>query len=109
MKPTELRIGDYVKYQGHIYIIEEISAKGWVHLIYPETKTRVNMASDYIIDLLEPISLSPMNYEQKYKEALERARKIENREPINVPDGTSIPVAIFPELKESKCHNSEKV
>lgn len=42
-----------------------------------------------------------MNYEQKYKEALERARKIENREPIDVPDGTSIPVAIFPELKES--------
>ena len=43
-----------------------------------------------------------MNYEQKYKEALERARKIENREPIDVPNGTSIPVAIFPELKESE-------
>ena len=43
-----------------------------------------------------------MNYEQKYKEALERARKIENGEPINVLDGTSIPVAIFPELKESE-------
>lgn len=43
-----------------------------------------------------------MNYEQRYKEALERARKIENREPIDVPDGTSIPVAIFPELKESE-------
>ena len=43
-----------------------------------------------------------MNYEQRYKEALERARKIENREPINVPDGTSIPVVIFPELKESE-------
>lgn len=59
MKPTELRIGDYVKYQGHIYIIEEISAKGWVHLIYPKTKIRVNMTSDYIIDLLEPIPFTP--------------------------------------------------
>ena len=43
-----------------------------------------------------------MDYERKYKEALERARKIENREPIDVPDGTSIPVTIFPELKESE-------
>ena len=51
-------IGDYIKYQGHIYIIEEISAKGWVHLIHPETRTRVSMASDYIIDLLEPIPLT---------------------------------------------------
>ena len=59
MKCSELQIGDYVKYQGHIYIVEEISAKGWVHLIHPETKVRVNMASDYIIDLLEPIPLTP--------------------------------------------------
>jgi hypothetical protein len=58
MKYSELMIGDYVKYQGHIYIIEEISAKGWVHLINPETKTRVNVTSDYIIDLLEPIPLT---------------------------------------------------
>lgn len=43
-----------------------------------------------------------MDYEKKYKEALERARKIENKEPVDVPDGTSIPVAIFPELKESE-------
>lgn len=55
MKYSDLQIGDYVKYQGHIYIIEEISAKGWVHLIYTGTKARVNMTSDYIIDLLEPI------------------------------------------------------
>ena len=58
MKATELQIGDYIKYQGQIYIVEEISAKGWVHLIYPETKVRVNMTSDYIIDLLEPIPLT---------------------------------------------------
>ena len=55
MKYSDFQIGDYVRYQGHIYIIEEISAKGWVHLIYTDTKVRVNMASDYIIDLLEPI------------------------------------------------------
>ena len=43
-----------------------------------------------------------MHYEKAYKEALERARKIENGEPIDVPDGTHIPVAIFPELAESE-------
>jgi hypothetical protein len=59
MKYSELMTGDYVKYQGHIYIIEEISAKGWVHLINPETKTRVNTTSDYIIGLLVPVSLTP--------------------------------------------------
>ena len=51
-------IGDYVKYQECIYIVEEISAKGWVHLIYPKTKARLNLASDYIINLLEPIPLT---------------------------------------------------
>lgn len=59
MKYSELMIGDYVKYQGCICIIEEISAKGWVHLIHLETKARLNLASDYIIDLLEPIPLTP--------------------------------------------------
>ena len=58
MKATELMIGDYVKYQGHIYIIEEISAKGWIHLAHPKAKIRINMTSDYIIDLLEPIPLT---------------------------------------------------
>ena len=72
MKATDLIIGDYVKYQGHNYIIEEISAKGWVHLIYPETKTRINMTSDYIIDLLEPILLT--------KEILEKNGWIYNNE-----------------------------
>lgn len=77
MKVTELMIGDYVKYQGYNYIIEEISTKGWIHLIHPEVKVRVNMTSDYIIDLLEPILLTPeilkangfeqnINYEDDY-------------------------------------------
>ena len=38
---------------------------------------------------------------KRYDEAIEIARKIANGEPINVPDGTPIPVAIFPELAES--------
>lgn len=58
MEAKDLMIGDYVKYQGHNYIIEEISTKGWVHLIHPETKTRINMTSDYIIDLLEFVPLT---------------------------------------------------
>lgn len=77
MKVTELMIGDYVKYQGYNYIIEEISTKGWIHLIHPEVKVRVNMTSDYIIDLLEPVLLTPeilkangfeqnINYEDDY-------------------------------------------
>lgn len=59
MKVTELMIGDYVKYQGFIYIIEAISVKKWVHLIYPITKARLELISDYIIDLLEPILITP--------------------------------------------------
>jgi hypothetical protein len=59
MKVTELMIGDYVKFKGCIYIIEEISTKGWVHLIHPEAKVRINMTSDYIMHLLEPVQLTP--------------------------------------------------
>lgn len=69
MKVTELMIGDYVKYQGYNYIVEEISAKGWVHLIHSEAKVRVNMTSDYIIDLLEPI---PITSEILKKNGLEK-------------------------------------
>ena len=58
MKPTDLQTGDFIKYLGNVYIVEEISAKGWVHLIYPKTKARLNLASDYIINLLEPIPLT---------------------------------------------------
>lgn len=58
MKPTDLQTGDFIKYLGNVYIVEEISAKGWVHLIYPKTKSRLNLPSDYIINLLEPIPLT---------------------------------------------------
>ena len=46
---------------------------------------------------------------QRYDEAIEVARKIKNGEPINVPDGTLIPVAIFPELKDGKENEDEKI
>lgn len=58
MKATELMIGDYIKFKGDIYIFEEISAQGWVHLIYPDTGIRVNIISDYIMHLLEPVPLT---------------------------------------------------
>ena len=54
-----MRIGDSVLYQGHVCIVEEISAKGRVHLLYADTRTRVNLTSDYVIDELQPIPISP--------------------------------------------------
>lgn len=59
MEVTELMIGDYVKFKENVYIFEEISAQGWVHLIYPDTGIRVNIISDYIMHLLEPVPLTP--------------------------------------------------
>lgn len=58
MKVTDLMIGDFIKYLEDIYIIEEISIKGWVHLIHPKIKARLILTSDYIIDLLKPIPLT---------------------------------------------------
>ena len=58
MKANELQIGDYVQHNGSAYVVEEISAKGWVHLIDPRYNVRVQMTSDYIIDLLKPIPLT---------------------------------------------------
>ena len=58
MEVTELMIGDYVKFKDDIYIFEEISAQGWVHLIYPDTGIRVNIISDYIMHLLKPIPIT---------------------------------------------------
>ena len=59
MVPNELAIGDYVKFQGEIYIVEEISAHSWIHLIYPISGLRLNLTNDYIIHLLEPVFLTP--------------------------------------------------
>ena len=46
---------------------------------------------------------------KRYDEAIEVARKIKDNEPINVPDGTLIPVAIFPELKESEDEKMKRI
>ena len=59
MVPNELTIGDYVKFQGEIYIVEEISAQGWIHLIYPISGLRLNIVSDYVMHLLEPVPITP--------------------------------------------------
>ena len=43
-----------------------------------------------------------MDYEKAYKEALERARMINNGEDVDVEAGTTTCEYIFPELKESE-------
>ena len=59
MKANELMIGDYIMFNKNIYIIEEISKKGWVHLIYNDrSEGRVEISSDYILDTITPIPLT---------------------------------------------------
>lgn len=48
------------------------------------------------------------NYEQKYKEALEIARKINSGEGVAAPKGWSMLEVIFPELKESEDERIKK-
>ena len=55
MKAEELQIGDWVMLNGSYYQIEEISQKGWVHLV--KDGNRVNLSSDYIIEILEGVPL----------------------------------------------------
>lgn len=38
MKPEQLIIGDYILFNKDIYKIEEISKKGWAHLIHNDGK-----------------------------------------------------------------------
>ena len=60
MKINELQIGDYVRHDDSIYIIEEVSMKGWVHIITADKwRCRVDMSSDYILDWLQPIEITP--------------------------------------------------
>lgn len=56
MRIEELRINDWVKFNGSYYKVEEISNKGWIHLNY--NGIRLNMSSDYILSLIEPIPLT---------------------------------------------------
>ena len=46
---------------------------------------------------------------KRYDEAIEIARKIKDGESVNTPDGTVIPVVIFPELKEDEDDRIGKV
>lgn len=59
MKPEQLMIGDYILFSKDIYKIEEISKKGWAHLIYNDgSKCRVALSSDYILGELTPVPLT---------------------------------------------------
>jgi hypothetical protein len=49
-----------------------------------------------------------MNYEQKYKQALETARKINNGEGVAAPEDWNMLEVIFPELKESESERIRK-
>lgn len=59
MKAKELMVGDYVMFDDSPCIIEEISAKGWIHILDAVNKTRVALTSDYILGIIEPIPLTP--------------------------------------------------
>lgn len=64
MKATELMVGDYIMFDGSPYIIEEISAKGWIHILDIKNKARVALSSDYILDFIEGIPLTPERLEK---------------------------------------------
>ena len=53
----EVQIDDYVMFDGSVYQIEEISKKGWVHLT--QDGNRVSLSSDYILDYLKGVPLTP--------------------------------------------------
>lgn len=59
MKANELMIGDYIMFNKDIYKIEEISKKGWAHIIYNDgSECRVALSSDYILDAITPVPLT---------------------------------------------------
>ena len=59
MKAEELMIGDIVLFNGSLYIIEELSAKGWLHMTDTKYHLRVPMTSDYIFDYIEGAPITP--------------------------------------------------
>ena len=59
MKANELMVGDYIMLYEDIYIIEEISSKGWAHIIYNDgSGCRVSLSTDYILGELTPVPLT---------------------------------------------------
>ena len=63
MRAQDLMVGDWVQDHGTPYMVEEISAKGWIHLSDPVHHTRVQMASDYILDEVDGIPLTAEIFE----------------------------------------------
>ena len=59
MKAEELMIGDIVLFNDSPYIIEELSAKGWLHMTDTKYHLRVPMTSDYIFDYIEGAPITP--------------------------------------------------
>lgn len=103
MKATELMVGDYIMLYDDIYIIEEISSKGWAHIMYNDgSKCRVSLSTDYILGELTPVPLTDeilkkngfdyennvgdvleyYNYEIIYNTWEHELRILENREQI---------------------------
>ena len=67
MKANELMVGDYIMLYDDIYIIEEISSKGWAHIIYnDESKCRVPLSTDYILGELTPVPLTAEILKQNF-------------------------------------------
>lgn len=58
MKAGELMVGDYIMFDGSPYIIEEISGKGWIHILHINNKARVALSSDYILDFIVGVPLT---------------------------------------------------
>ena len=60
-------VGDYIMLYEDIYIIEEISSKGWAHIIYnDESKCRVPLSTDYILGELTPVPLTAEILKQNF-------------------------------------------
>lgn len=58
MKANELCVGSFVEFDGSIYMIEEISRNGWVHIMHPNVKVRASLTNDYILNVLEPVKIT---------------------------------------------------
>ena len=59
MRIEELSVGDYVRFNGSPYIVEEISGKGWIHILDINNKVRAKLSSDYILDFIDGVPLIP--------------------------------------------------
>lgn len=81
MEANELMVGDHIMFNGSIYQIEEISQNGWVHLT--TQGIRVNMSSDYLLEVLEPIQLST---EMLEKNGFKKYDMVSDTYPYNVDE-----------------------